>query len=174
MWPQSLAVENTLGIRKRHMRYSNRKCTYRRELNSHEAAKSELPSGTWLGDTGTTGRASKANSLIRVRAGVSAGQSKHTTTQPEAARLGQQRASGKSLGPRINAGQNYSNQRSWAPATNQGREHKTVVRLQGAQRHAISRRWPQTRSTATALAVALSGKQNLAHMKSSLAASRAN
>ena len=156
------------------MRYSNRKCAFRRELNSHEAAKSELPSGILLEDTGPTGRASKANSLISVRAGVSAGKSKRTRTPPKAARLDQQRASGKSFGPRMNAGQDKANSASCALATNQGREHKTVVRLQGAQRHAISWRWPQTRSTATALAVALSGKQNLSRMKSSLAVSRAN
>ena len=68
------------------MRYSNRKCAYRRELNSHEAAKSGLQSGAgiWIGATGPTGRASKANSLISVRAGVSAGQPERTTTPQEA------------------------------------------------------------------------------------------
>ena len=112
------------------MRYSNRKCACRRELNSHELAKSELPSGagTWLGATGPTGSASKANSLISVRAGVSAGQSERTMTPQEAEKWAQQRASGKRSGPRMNSGQEKSNRASWAPVRNQGHEHKAVVR----------------------------------------------
>ena len=112
------------------MRYSNRKCAYRRELNSHEAAKSALLSGAgnWLGATGPTASASKANSRSSVRAGVSAGQSKHTRTPPEAATWAQQRASGECFGPRTNAGQDNVSSASWAPARNEGHEHKAVVR----------------------------------------------
>ena len=115
------------------MRYSNRKCACRRELNSHEATKSELPSGAgiWLGATGPTGRASKtskANSLISVSSGVSAGQFKRTRTPPEAAKWAQQRATGKIFGTRMEAGQDNSNRASWAPARNQDHEHKAVVR----------------------------------------------
>ena len=123
-------LARTLGIRKRHMCYSNRKCAYRRELNSHEAAKSELPSGAgiWLGAAGPTGRPSKANSLILVGAGVNPDQSERTRTPQEAAKWTQQRAFGKSFGPRMSTAQEDSNRASWASARNQGHEHKAVVR----------------------------------------------
>ena len=76
----------------------------------------------------TNDRTGGSNSLISVTAGVSAGQSKHTRTPPEAATLAQQRASGENFGPRVNAGQDKANPASWAPARNQGHEHKAVVR----------------------------------------------
>ena len=111
------------------MRYSNRKCAYRRELNSHEAAKFELQSeaGNWLEATGPTGRASKANSLISVRAGVTAGQPEPTRTPQEAAKCDQQRASDKSLSRRMKTGQENSNRASRTSARNQGHEHKALV-----------------------------------------------
>ena len=119
------------------MRYSNRKCACRRELNSHEATKSELPSGAgiWLGATGPTGRASKANSLISVRSGVSVGQSKRTRTPPEAAKWAQQRATGKIFGTRMEAGQDNSNRASWAPARNQNQPR--VIALVQADRRLV-------------------------------------
>ena len=66
-------------------------------MNSHEAAKPQIPfgAGRWLDATRLADETSRSNSLISARAGVSAGQSKRTRTPPEAAKCVQQRAFGR-------------------------------------------------------------------------------
>ena len=108
-----------------------------------------------------------ANSLISVRAGVSAGQSEYTMTPPESANRVQQRVYGRSqrsdgwrthqLGSGVPGACEESTPRAWAC----GQHCKALSALQGSW-HA-----PQTRSTATAPAVARRGKQNPWQPKSS-------
>ena len=79
------------------MQCSSRKCACRRESNNHEAARPQIrvSAGRKLEAIRATDGAGRSNSLISVRAGVSAGQSKRTMTPPEAAKWIQQRAFGK-------------------------------------------------------------------------------
>ena len=83
---------------------SSRKCACRRELNSHEAAKPQVRFGAarWLEATRPTDGTNQSNSLISVRAGVSADQSKLTRTPPEAAR----RFSSEHVAPNVSARMN--------------------------------------------------------------------
>ncbi len=78
-------LARTLGIRTEACGGSSRKCACRRELNSHKAAKPPTQLGA-VSSTDAPKQLEKPNSLISVRAGVSAGQSKSTRTLPEAAR----------------------------------------------------------------------------------------
>ena len=70
----------------------------------------------------------KSNSLISVRAGVSAGQSKRTRTPPEAAKWAQQQACGSNVSARMSGKQVNSRRASRASARNQGQEREAVVR----------------------------------------------
>ena len=71
------------------MCFAGRKCACRRELNSHELQFSvvQRPEADW--------HSARTNSLISVRAGVSAGQIKCTRKPPEGDDRGRQRASGE-------------------------------------------------------------------------------
>ena len=77
-------LARTLGIRNSSVGAASRKCACRRELNSHEAAKPRVPVRVMRQHEEAEQHAG-ANSRISVRAGVSAGQPKHTRRPPESA-----------------------------------------------------------------------------------------
>ena len=158
------------------MRFPSRKCACRRELSSHETAKSQIPfdGRCWLAATAPAVRRSKANSLISVRAGVSAGRSKHTMKPPETA---------EGSGSALRAGQSGTGRVKKrisavrGPGPTQGRGQ----RVQGCGPSCKARsamqspsQAPQTRGTATALVVARSRKHNLSHANALWPACRAH
>ena len=70
----------------------------RRQTNSHVPLQQEVRLSAWI-EQPRGGKA--ANSLISVRAGVSAGQSEYTRTPPESANWVQQRVYGRSVSARM-------------------------------------------------------------------------
>ena len=162
------ASARTLGIRESAVCLSSRKCACRRELNSHELQLSELP--CLEGDV----HSARTNSLISVRVGVSAGQSK-CTRAPLRRRKETAARFGKVVIARMN--EKHGQQKlSVLCSFDEPRSRSQSCGLRCKAQSAMQSPWqaPQTRSTATALAVALSGKQNRSHANTTSAVSPAH
>ena len=161
-------LARTLGIRRTTVWWASRKCACRRELNSHELPFSVVPQ--LEADT----HSARTSSQISVRAGVSAGQSKCTTAPPKRRKEAAARF-GEVVSTRMNEEHGHYRpgvQRSFevprSRSQSSGRRCKAHSAMQSPWRA------PQTRSTATALAVALSGKQNRLHANTTAAVSPAS
>ena len=137
---------------------SSRKCACRRELNSHEAAKPQVRFGAarWLEATRPTDGTNQSNSLISVRAGVSAGQSKLTGTPPEAARRFSSEHIGPNVSARMNEGTHNSHRASGSVAKVPDKQNEPVVRaarravqckVSGARRRRLLLPWRGAGST---------------------------
>ena len=152
------ASTRTLGIRRTAVCFASRKCACRRELNSHEFQFSVVQRPE------ADGHSARTNSLISVRAGVSAGQINCTRKPPEGGDRGAAARSGKVGNARMNEedGQQRS---SVSRSFEEPRSRMQSCGPHCKARGAMQSPWqaPQTRSTATALAVALSEKQNRPH-----------
>ena len=129
-------LARTLGFRIPRVCCLSRKCACRREMNSHEAVQLPTSQSDLTRLPARADHLSRANSLISIGAGVSAGRSKRTRKPPEAAiarsiLLQSGVAVARSLGEEVSQVENlghlqateFKNSRAWSA-------------LQGAERHA--------------------------------------
>ena len=142
------------------MRYSSRKCACRRGFNSHDAAKPRIP--TQRRRIHRSGRPKHRNQHPDFNQGRR--ERRPVQRHDDAARGGErmrQRASARLVSARMRGSR--SQYKSGHQST--GREPRPITQCGGVRpkaQSAMQSRWlvPQTRSTATALAVALRRKQN--------------
>ena len=161
-------LARTLGIRRTTVWCASRKCACRRELNSHEIQFSVVPQPE------ADRHSPRPNSLISVRAGVSAGQSKLTRTPPKRRKEAAARFE-VAVSARMN--EEHGHQRPGVQRSVEVPRSRSQSSGRRCKAHsAMQSPWraPQTRSTATALAVALSGKQNRLHANTTSAVSPAS
>ena len=159
-------LARTLGIREMQRRCASRKCACRRELSSHEAAKPQ-------GSVGLIDSYQPRPAMIRA-----------PSTRPELATCRSRTIRIERRSSNCRGKSDASNRRSsghaWRPREEESSKsaNRPVSTLRGASRQNRGsackaqgamqslRRAPQTRSTATALAVALSRRQNHGHANS--------
>ena len=168
------ASAQPLGIRRATMWCSSRKCACRRESNSHNAARPRMPARRHAVARGRQSR--RGNQQPDFSQGRR--ERRPVQTHVDAARGGdrmRQRASDEHVSVRM-SGRRYPHRSSVLSTCKESR-----LRIQGVcprckAQSAMQNPWqaPQTRSTATAVAVARSGGHNGWHANTTLAACRAN
>ena len=163
-------LTRTLGIRRTTVWCASRKCACRRELNSHELPFSVVP------QLEADKHSARTNSQISVRAGVSAGQSKCPRAPPKRRKEAAARFE-EAVSARLNEEHGHQRpgvQRSFEVPRSRSRSQSSGRRCKAHSATQSPWRAPQTRSTATALAVALRGKQNRLHANATSAVSPAS
>ena len=167
-------LARTLGIRNTTVQCSSRKCACRRELNSHDAAK--LLVAAWHYTVGTEGQ----SPLERKQPDFSRGRRERrpVQTHEEAARGGNWKQHPASI---RRGGDRMTERRSQPRSGFESICKLSKLRVQGRgprckAQSAMQSPWqaPQTRSTATALAVARSRQQNPSHENAALSTRRAH
>jgi hypothetical protein len=159
-------LARTLGIRKATVRCSSRKCACRRESSSHEAAKPQMTDRRQAVTRGTQA----AHGIQQPDFSQGRRERRPVQTHEDAALGGemtQQPASSWQVSVQLNRRQLQPRPKHVSAS----RQLKSATQSSGPRckaQSAMQSPWqaPQTRSTATALAVARSGTHNPSHTKS--------